>query len=61
MQAEESALLTAAEAKEILTQWGGHCRVLCLLRLPSDVSTTLAVHAFKVGNLNSKLLRDSLN
>jgi hypothetical protein len=22
--------------------------VLCLLRLPSDVSTTLAVHAFKV-------------
>jgi hypothetical protein len=32
----------------MLAQWGGYFRFLCLLRLPTENSTTLTVHAFKV-------------
>jgi hypothetical protein len=35
----------------MLAQWGGYFRFLCLLRLPTETSTTLTVHAYKVLSL----------
>ena len=45
---EEEGVLTSSEARAILTEWMGHYQTLALLRLPADLSTTLAVHASKV-------------
>lgn len=40
--------MSAAEAREILSQWNGRLKDLALMRLAPDLCTTLAVHSSKV-------------
>ena len=44
----EVSVLSTEDAKLILAQWTGNLKDLCLLRFPSDLSTSLVIHAYKV-------------